>query len=167
MACDLPRGDTSANYECGSLRPGPWNSLAVATPGLFMTAVSWMPVASGSSPPQRKNYSPARLAPRLPPHLAPVWEDRTARLWDARDGLCLMAFCGHEDRVMACGVAASTSGRSGLVLTAGYDRTVRLWRLTNGEGIGTLIPRGGCGRALPPIPARPPLLGAAAAPVLE
>jgi len=54
-----------------------------------------------------------------------------------------MAFWGHTDRVMACALVGSTEGCSstahgGLVVTAGYDRTVRLWKLINGECLGTL-----------------------------
>jgi WD40 repeat protein len=55
--------------------------------------------------------------------------DRTARVWDAQTGECLVTQVGHEGTVNM----ARFSGRGFLMATAGSDRTARIWTTGNVE----------------------------------
>ena len=46
--------------------------------------------------------------------------DRTAKIWDAYSGACLLTLTGHEGFVLSASVASD--GHS--VMTAGYDKKV-------------------------------------------
>ena len=91
-----------------------------------------------TAPPASGTVADGRVLLLLAGHQAPVYaavyspdgryiltagEDRTARLWDANNGLPVQDFAGHTARVTAAGF--SPDGTT--VVTASADRTIRLW----------------------------------------
>ncbi|MFO0954682.1 MAG: serine/threonine-protein kinase [Isosphaeraceae bacterium] len=66
-------------------------------------------------------------------------EDRTARLWSARDGSPVGAPMGHNGAVRAA--AFSPDGRT--VVTASEDKTARLWSARDGSPVGPPMEHGG------------------------
>ena len=67
-------------------------------------------------------------------HIASSGEDRTIRLWRARDGAPLRTLTGHTLNVWS--VAFSPDGRR--LVSGSFDRTVKVWRTDNGRLIRTL-----------------------------
>lgn len=74
----------------------------------------------------------APLSP-LPPHfsqaLLTASFDGTARVFGCRDWRLLTTLSGHEGKLMGADWGPATGRRGGgrSVLTAGYDRTLKLW----------------------------------------
>jgi len=71
-------------------------------------------------------------------------EDRTIRLWDARDGRCLETLVGHSSRVLS--VVFSPDGH--LLATGSVDRTIRLWDVASGQCLRILQGHTNCVRSL-------------------
>jgi WD40 repeat protein len=63
--------------------------------------------------------------------------DKTARLWDLRQGTATVVLQGHSDAVLA--TTFSPDGRR--VATSSRDRTVRIWDVATGHQIGLLRSR--------------------------
>ncbi|NBP58304.1 WD40 repeat domain-containing protein [bacterium] len=61
-------------------------------------------------------------------------QDHTAKLWNAKTGLCIATLNGHVGGV--CSAVFSPDGK--LVLTASWDNTAKLWNAQTGECIATL-----------------------------
>ncbi|MCU0754554.1 MAG: hypothetical protein MUE46_05445 [Xanthomonadales bacterium] len=58
------------------------------------------------------------------------------RLWDRESGQCLRVFDGHTDRITS--VAYAPDGHT--LLSAAYDKTVRLWDLATGACLKIILP---------------------------
>jgi WD40 repeat protein len=65
--------------------------------------------------------------------------DRTARIWDARDGALQLVLRGHEGEVN--GAAFSPDGSQ--VVTGSDDKTARIWDARSGRQIAILGPHKG------------------------
>jgi WD40 repeat protein len=125
-------------------RSRPWLSLACAavlSASAFLAAnsVSW------TEEPQ----SPA-IEPTILEHDGTVWSaelssdgtrvvtasaDKTARVWDARNGKELSRLLGHSDSV----VSASFSADGMRVVTASADKTARVWDARSGKELSRLL----------------------------
>ena len=66
---------------------------------------------------------PPSAAPRAPTIVISGSDDSTIRIWTIATGLCEATLCGHAAYVKA--LAITPDGR--LIVSAGYDRTVRIW----------------------------------------
>ena len=60
--------------------------------------------------------------------------DKTAKVWSAATGECLVTSSGHSDRVFS----AVSSADDQQVLTAFWDRTAKVWSAATGECLVTL-----------------------------
>jgi len=69
-------------------------------------------------------------------------EDKTARIWDVKDGKLLAVMKGHRKRVMS----ARFSRDGTRILTGSLDKTNRLWDAQNGMLLATFNVDGGWGR---------------------
>ncbi len=61
-------------------------------------------------------------------------DDNSVRLWDTTSGRCTRILRGHIDRVST--VALTPSGK--VVLSGGYDRTLRVWNVETGQAVQLL-----------------------------
>lgn len=57
--------------------------------------------------------------------LASASEDRSIRVWDLRDGRCIMIFVGHTDAIRSINFNSSNK----LLVSTSYDNTIRIWNL--------------------------------------
>lgn len=62
-------------------------------------------------------------------------KDKSAKLWDLRNGREVRSFLGHEHTVNA--VDLSSDGK--LLITGSYDKTTRLWDVTTGKELSVIL----------------------------
>jgi WD40 repeat protein len=67
------------------------------------------------------------------------WQDKTARIWDARTGKELHVLTGHGDWVNACVFAPDSK----TLVTSSKDSTARLWDCKSGDLLAELVGHGG------------------------
>ena len=58
--------------------------------------------------------------------------DRSAKVWSAASGECLLTLMGHEDYVYSA--VFSADGQQ--VLTASLDKTAKVWSVADGQQVG-------------------------------
>lgn len=68
-----------------------------------------------------------KFSPSDPTTLFSASDDRTVRLWDLPSEKSATTFVGHTDYVRSGGFMPGSVASSGLVVSGGYDRTVRVW----------------------------------------
>jgi len=66
-------------------------------------------------------------------------DDQTAKLWDARTGICIRTFTGHTDYVLSVGYSPDGTR----VLTGSWDKTAKLWDAATGSCIRTFTGHSG------------------------
>lgn len=106
---------------------------------IFMDGWKWQPLpCSGSEAPSRQREMTLRghqgtvLAVAFAPsgaQLATCSMDRTAKLWQVRDGECLQVFKGHQGSL--CSLSFSPDGAQ--LVTGSIDGTARLWNVESGD----------------------------------
>lgn len=124
---------TKGSFECGThcLAPSSLVCLTIQVP--YTLAASLQRMLMRSYLLQRTELSGMQFSwlVGLPGSLASV-EIPLHRLWNVEERNCIITLCGHEGRVLSCAVS-SLDPQSQIIVSGGYDTTVKLWRRSGGH----------------------------------
>ena len=73
----------------------------------------------------KKLVSQVRFEPTSGFYLLTASYDCTAKVWNSTDWLLKATLAGHEDKIMCADISKDGTNT---VITAGYDKTIKLWQ---------------------------------------
>ena len=83
--------------------------------------------------------------------LASASADRTVKLWDVSEGICLKTCIGHTDEVFSVAfsqIPPTPLNKGGVIVSGSGDRTVKLWDVNEGKCLQTFTGHTGCVRSV-------------------